>query len=131
MALAAGPYPTWNGNPADDRTFFAKETTAALVVLGVEGTKVTVRNLGFEPARLSRPPRAEDFVFVSPTRTNWAAVVAWGLVPNMQFFWLSDAVTQNRPVPARHLALVAGYSGTQVVFLLALATLLFQKRDVG
>ncbi len=131
LTLAAGPYPKWNGNPADDRTFFARATSAALVVLGVEGTKITVRNLGFEPAPLNRAPRAEDFVFVSPTRTNWTAVAAWGVVPNMQFFWLSDAVTQNRPVPAGHLALVAGYAGTQVVFLLSLAVLLFQKRDVG
>ncbi len=131
MALAAGPYAPWNGNVADERTWTAPTTTPALVVTAIEGTLLTVRNLGYDPARVSRPPRAGDFVFTHATRTNPVALAVWGLVPNMQFFWLSDAVTQNVPVPAGHLALVVLYALIQVVFLLALATLLFQKRDVG
>lgn len=131
LALAAGPYPRWNGNVSNDRTYFAKETTPALVVTAVEGTKITVRNMGYEAAALDRPPRLGDFVFVGPTRTNLLAAGVWGVIPNMQFFWLSDAVTQNVPVPAGHLALVAIYSVLQVAFLLALATMLFQRRDVG
>ncbi len=131
LALAAGPYPKWNGNVANDRTYSARETTAALVVTAVEGTKLTVRNLGYDAAQLDRPPRPGDFVFVGPTRTNLLAAGVWGLIPNMQFFWLSDAVTQNVPVPPSHLGLVAAYSVLQITFLLSLATLLFQRRDVG
>ena len=57
--------------------------------------------------------------------------MAWGTAPNLQFFWLVDAVTQAHPIPPRYVGLVALYSLAQVTGLLALAVILFQKRDVG
>jgi hypothetical protein len=52
-------------------------------------------------------------------------------VPNLQFFWLLDAVSQNQPVPLSHLVLVLMYAAVQIGAFLSLAVMLFQNRDVG
>jgi hypothetical protein len=49
----------------------------------------------------------------------------------MQFYWLLDAVSQNRPVPPDYFALAILYTFSQVGVFLSLATVLFQRRDVG
>jgi hypothetical protein len=60
-----------------------------------------------------------------------APLVAWSVVPNMHFFWLLDAITQNNPVPLTHLVLIAIYGSLQILAMLSLAVLLFEGRDVG
>jgi ABC-2 type transport system permease protein len=90
-----------------------------------------IRNIGEAPIPVSRPPENGDYVFTRPTEINYVAMAVWGAIPNMQFFWLLDAVSQNRPVPGRYLVTAAAYGGCQIVAFLALAVLLFQRRDVG
>lgn len=80
---------------------------------------------------VARNPEPGDFAFTQPTQTNPAAVVAWSVVPNFQFFWLIDPITQGHEIPARYLVLVFIYTGVQVLGLVALSVLLFQRRDVG
>lgn len=80
---------------------------------------------------LSRAPMAGDYIFAEPTETNVVAMTAWGIAPNLQFFWLVDAVTQAHTIPPKYVGLVALYTLAQVTGLLALAVILFQKRDVG
>ena len=78
-----------------------------------------------------RPPMAGDYVFLTPTRLNPLALAAWVAVPNLQFFWLLDAVTQNRSIPPAYLSMVFFYALAQIGVFLSLAVMLFQKRDVG
>ena len=40
------------------------------------------------------PPRTGDFVFLAPTAVNSAALGIWAVFPNLQHFWLLDAVTR-------------------------------------
>jgi len=80
---------------------------------------------------LSRPPLPKDSVFLRPTKTNMAPLIAWSVIPNMQSFWLIDAINKNQPVPMSHLVLVAIYSFFQIIVFLGLAVVLFQGRDVG
>ena len=80
---------------------------------------------------LRRPPESGDFIFLEPTETNLIAMATWGATPNLQFFWLVDAVTQAHPIPPRYVGLVALYTLAQVTGLLALSVMLFQRRDVG
>lgn len=101
------------------------------VVKAEQGNIIYVQNTWRDGTAPERGPRAGDFVFIETTRTNMAALVAWGLVPNLQSFWLLDAVTQNQAVPASHLALIVLYALAQVTVALSLAVLLFQERDVG
>jgi len=88
-----------------------------------------VRNMG--GLEIGSPPREGDYIFRGPTEINAPFAAAWGVVPNVQFFWLVDAVTQAHPIPPRYVALVAGYSVAQIGAMLSLAVILFQRREVG
>lgn len=57
--------------------------------------------------------------------------VAYSVVPNFQVLWLSDAVTQRHVIPLSYLIKVTLYGLCFVVGSLAIATILFQTREVG
>lgn len=95
------------------------------------GQSLLVMQIGHEVVPLSRPPLPKDSVFLGPTKTNVAPLIAWSVIPNMQSFWLIDAINKNQPVPMSHVVLVALYTLCQIVVFLALAVVLFQGRDVG
>jgi hypothetical protein len=105
----------------------------ALVVTGVNDRRLTVMTVGSGESTLSigRTPRKGDYLFLTPTTYNPLAVAVWGVIPNLQFYWLLDAVNQNQPVPPAHIGLVVLYSFAQVSVFLGLAVMLFQRRDVG
>ena len=92
---------------------------------------LTVEIVGRPGLKIDRLPRGQDFVFTKPTSVNPVALGVWGIVPNMQVFWLVDAVSQNQLIPIGHVILVCGYGLVQIVGFLALAVMLFQTRDVG
>jgi len=118
------------GDPTRERDVFSPESGPAVVVLATPSAReLTIVNVG--GANVRRPPRAEDYIFTAPTRTNAAARVAWSVTPNMQFFWLVDAVTQAHPIPPRYMLMMTGYGAAQIAALLALAVILFQRREVG
>ncbi|MGQ0627138.1 MAG: hypothetical protein ACT4PL_03450, partial [Phycisphaerales bacterium] len=129
--MAVPDYQPFAGDVNDTETMFKQGTPPALAVMESNGRRLTVRNVGATPLLVDRPPQPGDFVFTSYTEINVPLAIVWGIVPNMQDFWLTDAVTQNRPVPASHFARIAGYSGAQIVAFLALAIILFQRREVG
>jgi ABC-type transport system involved in multi-copper enzyme maturation permease subunit len=116
-------------NLADPRSLVTGPST--LLVTKVEGLRVTVTQVGEQPMPLSRGPLPEDFVFPGPTEVNFAALAAWGVIPNLQVFWTLDAVSQNRPIPIRYVATATIYAAAQIAVFLSLAVLLFQRRDVG
>jgi ABC-2 type transport system permease protein len=53
------------------------------------------------------------------------------IVPNFQFFWPADALTQGHPIPLAHLGRVSLYAASLTAAALSLAVMLFQSRDVG
>lgn len=53
------------------------------------------------------------------------------VVPNLQFFWPADALTQGHEITVSHFAFVSLYALCMTGALLALAVVLFQQRDVG
>jgi len=71
------------------------------------------------------------FAFGRFAEDNTLAAGLFYLLPNFQFLWMSDALHQGHEVPARHLALVTGYTAVYVVSLLGVAVALFQTRDVS
>ena len=52
-------------------------------------------------------------------------------VPNLQFFWPADALTQGHSISGRYFASVTLYGACMVAALLSGAVILFQRRDVG
>ncbi len=60
-----------------------------------------------------------------------AAKLIYMVVPNLQFFWPADAITQGTPITAGLFGLVSGYAALQIVAVIAVAIALFQNREVG
>ncbi|HBS28318.1 MAG TPA: hypothetical protein DEB06_02450 [Phycisphaerales bacterium] len=133
VGLLVPAHRPFEGDPTSEAQVIRRGTPPALAVRTVtktgESEAYTLVNVG--GIRVGRAPRAGDFIFTGPTRSNWLARGAWSLVPNLQTFWLVDAITQGHTIPARYLGLVLAYAGVQITAFLALAVLLFQRRDVG
>lgn len=72
-----------------------------------------------------------DYLLGRFADANLFARIGYAAVPNLQFHWLADALTQSQPVNFSYVLQVSGYSGFYVVAILALATALFQNREVG
>jgi len=63
-------------------------------------------------------------------RYLWASVGRF-LVPNLQIFWISDAIYEENRVPTRYIAISATYALCYSLGILAAAVALFQRRQVG
>lgn len=66
-----------------------------------------------------------------PAWARWLAWPVYAALPNMQFFWPADALTQGRPITSGHFLSVSLYAGCMITAIVSLAVLLFQERDVG
>lgn len=53
------------------------------------------------------------------------------IVPNLQTFWMADALTQGGTVTLRYLATASFYAAAMSGAIVSLAVILFQRRDVG
>lgn len=131
VALVTGNFTPFEGDHTDTPTLFNPDTPSGLIILSVNGKQLTVQNIGREPIELFREPQRDDYAFTTPTRVQPLAATLWAVVPNMHYYWLLDAVTQNREVPTAHLLKIAAYALLQIGAFLSLAIALFQRRDVG
>jgi hypothetical protein len=61
----------------------------------------------------------------------WLYHLLYAAVPNFQFFWAGDALTQQRMIPAMQVAQVAAYSVCYALGVLGLGVALFETREVG
>lgn len=128
--IAVPSHAAFKGDPKSLTDIGSPRSGPALIVKAMDGRKVlTIVNAG--GLNVVRPPKEGDFIFLQPTRVHWGARALWSVAPNVQFFWLVDAVTQTHSIPGRYMALLAGYSLAQVVALLAVGVALFQTREVG
>jgi hypothetical protein len=60
----------------------------------------------------------------------WATIGRY-LVPNLQVFWISDAIYEGSEVPLKYIIITASYALCYTTGILALAIALFQRRQVG
>jgi ABC-2 type transport system permease protein len=104
---------------------------SGLVISAIDGPALKVRRYGRDPLDIPQAPQPGDFVFTAPTRIRTVTLALWSAIPNMHFFWLVDAVSQNQRIPPRHILLITGYAAAQIAAFLALGVILFQRRDVG
>lgn len=131
-ALMVARHEPFAGDPADGGRFIDPSTPFALVATEVKGRSITVRVAGSGAAySVVRPPREGDYVFTSPTRVAWAALLPWAGLPNLQHFWLIDAVSQNHAIPFFHAFMIAAYALCHIAVFLSLGVIAFQTRDVG
>ena len=72
-----------------------------------------------------------DYVFGRFAEVHLWAKVGRFLVPNLQIFWISDAIYEGSKVPLRYVLASASYAFCYTTAILALAIALFQRRQVG
>ncbi len=53
------------------------------------------------------------------------------MVPNLQMFWISDAIYEESTVPVKYVIISASYALCYTTAILAVAVALFQRRQVG
>ena len=124
-------YEEFTGDASKVEDILGPNAPAAVIITAANGKSLTIRNIGADGVPLARPPQVRDYGFIRPTQRNLAAIVPWSVLPNMHYFWLLDAVSQNQPVPVGYLGTAALYALLQIGAFLSLAIVLFQKRDVG
>ncbi len=72
-----------------------------------------------------------DSVLAGVKDDTVAGAILYCVIPNINFFWVVDAITASIDVPAGYLLFTAGYAALFVVAFLAIGVALFQRREVG
>lgn len=60
-----------------------------------------------------------------------AAEILRILIPNLQIFWMSEALTRERDIPLMYLGIASGYASCYIIAMLFLAAFLFEKREIA
>ncbi len=72
-----------------------------------------------------------DWAFGDLAKTYLWAKICYFLVPNLQIFWICDAIYEGSTVPLKYILITASYALCYTIGILALAVALFQRRQVG
>ena len=72
-----------------------------------------------------------DYTFGRFAETQLWAKIGRFLVPNLQVFWISDAIYEGSTVPVKYILISAAYALCYAAGILSLAIALFQRRQVG
>jgi hypothetical protein len=129
--LAVEPFTPFRGDVTSGSSIADRSRPPAVAVVSLDHRKLTIVHTGPAGDPVIRAPKAGDYLFSRPTRYNPLAWAAWAIVPNVQFFWLMDAVSQAAPIPFPHVGLVLLYALAQTGVFVSLAVVLFQTREVG
>lgn len=72
-----------------------------------------------------------DYTFGGLAETRLWAKICYFLVPNLQIFWISDAIYEGSSVQPWYIAICTSYAVCYSAAILAIAIALFQRRQVG
>ena len=72
-----------------------------------------------------------DYTFGRFAETQLWAKIGRFLVPNLQVFWISDAIYEGSEVPLKYVIISASYALCYTTAILLFAIALFQRRQVG
>jgi hypothetical protein len=72
-----------------------------------------------------------DYVFGRFAQTHLWAKFARAMVPNLQIFWISDAIYEGSVIPVKYIAMSAIYALCYSAAILFIAIAVFQRRQVG
>jgi ABC-2 type transport system permease protein len=72
-----------------------------------------------------------DYVFGRLAQTYVWAKVAHTIVPDLQVFWISDAIYEGSPIPFKYVLMTATYAIFYTAAILFATIALFQRRQVG
>lgn len=72
-----------------------------------------------------------DWAFGTLAKTHLWAKICYFALPNLQVFWISDAIFEGSTLPVKYILITAIYAICYAGGILALAVALFQRRQVG
>ncbi len=72
-----------------------------------------------------------DWAFGALAKSHLWAKICYFALPNLQIFWISDAIYEGSAVPFKYILISASYALCYTAGILALAVALFQRRQVG
>ncbi len=72
-----------------------------------------------------------DYIFGRFAGAHLWARIGRAVVPNLQVFWISDAIYEGSVVPMKYMLVSGMYTLCYTTAILALAIALFQRRQVG
>ncbi|MHC4361517.1 MAG: hypothetical protein ACYSTZ_01720 [Planctomycetota bacterium] len=72
-----------------------------------------------------------DYVFGRHAATQLWAKICYFVLPNLQMFWISDAIYEESAVPLKYIFISGSYALCYTTAILATAIALFQRRQVG
>jgi hypothetical protein len=133
MGLSVAPFTPFDGKVTELADLSDRTRPPAVVVKSTDPAErlLVVQRVGADRPLVRKPPTSGDYVFLTPTKVNPPVFVLWSVIPNVQYFWLLDAINQNQRIPASHVVLVSLYGAAQIGVFLCLAVALFQRREVG
>ncbi|MGD0551422.1 MAG: ABC-2 transporter permease [Sedimentisphaerales bacterium] len=72
-----------------------------------------------------------DWAFGTLAKTHLWAKICYFAIPNLQVFWISDAIFEGSTLPLKYVLITAIYAICYAGGILALAVAIFQRRQVG
>jgi ABC-2 type transport system permease protein len=72
-----------------------------------------------------------DYFFGQLAQHHFWAKIGRYLIPNLQVFWISDAIYEGSTVPLKYIFISSCYAISYTIGILMLAIALFQRRQVG
>jgi ABC-2 type transport system permease protein len=72
-----------------------------------------------------------DYAFGRFAETHLWAKIGRFIVPDLQIFWISDAIYEGSVVPLKYILISASYALCYTIAILSLAIALFQRRQIG
>ncbi|MFC1780864.1 ABC transporter permease [Planctomycetota bacterium] len=72
-----------------------------------------------------------DYIFARFSDEYFWAKIGRYIVPNIQIFWISDAIYEGSDVPLKYIAISASYALFYTAAILSLAVAIFQRRQIG
>ena len=72
-----------------------------------------------------------DYMLGRFRETSQLADLLYRITPNLQFFWIADALSQGQYVSPSYIVVAGSYAGCFIVAALLVAMALFQTRELG
>ena len=72
-----------------------------------------------------------DWVLGQHRDDSVLADVLYRIVPNINFYWVVDAIAAGIDIPGRYVLYTTGYALLFVVAILLIGIALFQRREIG
>ncbi len=105
--------------------------TGVVFILGLLSDWLFGRTIARLQEGFAAIPDADRSIFDGAHLLYGLCRACYAILPDFQLFWLTDALTQKREIPLSYLAVTLPYAAVMIVALLAIATVLFQRREIG